>query len=75
MSKDRKKRAFNDMMQALEEKEEARSAAKEREKLDNIAHKKYIESLEQREYEFKLKRAELEEIKNQIFEKMKLEQE
>jgi hypothetical protein len=45
--------AFKTMQFALNEKEEIKFAARERERLENIAYKKYLDSLEQREYEFK----------------------
>lgn len=45
--------AFETMQFALNEKEEIKRSAKERERLENLAYKRYLDSLEQREYEFK----------------------
>jgi hypothetical protein len=55
MEKDavKKKIAFQTMQEALSEKEQMKLSLKERERLENLAYKKYLDSLEQREYEFK----------------------
>lgn len=67
--------AFKTMQFALNEKEEIKFAARERERLENLAYKKYLDSLEQREYEFKLQKAELEAAKEKIYLQMKIRQE
>jgi hypothetical protein len=51
----KKKIAFATMQDALAEKEQMKLSVKERERLENLAYKKYLDSLEQREYEFKYK--------------------
>jgi hypothetical protein len=51
----KKKIAFATMQDALAEKEQMKLSLKERERLENLAYKKYLDSLEQREYEFKYK--------------------
>lgn len=77
MQKDLQKKtvAFATMQTALAEKEEIKRDAKERERLENLAYKKYLDSLEQREYEFKLQKAELEAAKDKIYQQMKVRQE
>lgn len=58
--KDAKKKAeaFKTMQDALAEKEQIKLALKERERLENEQYKKYLEGLDQREYEFKLQKKE-----------------
>jgi len=77
MQNDLKKKtvAFATMQTALAEKEQIKSEARERERLENLAYKKYLDSLEQREYEFKLQKAELEAAKDKIYQQMKVRQE
>ena len=55
MDKDAKKKvqAFKTMKDAFAEKDEIKANLKERERLENLAYKRYLDSLDLREYEFK----------------------
>lgn len=70
-----KQKAFATMQYALSEKEEIKRQAFERERLENEAYKQYLESLDVREYEFKMQKKELEEAKEKIYLQMKVRQE
>ena len=69
MEKDalKKAEAFKTMQEALAEKEAIKLAMKERERRENEEYRKYLDSLEQREYEFKLQKQELEAAKYFLF--------
>eukprot|EP01016_Furgasonia_blochmanni_P056325 TRINITY_DN9585_c0_g1_i10.p2 TRINITY_DN9585_c0_g1~~TRINITY_DN9585_c0_g1_i10.p2 ORF type:complete len:338 (-),score=112.50 TRINITY_DN9585_c0_g1_i10:168-1181(-) len=71
----KKEASYQSMLEALDDKEKRKHHEKEREKMENQKYLEYIMQKDQRENEIKAQRAEIERVKDEIFLKLKEEQE